>query len=81
MSDANAKRWMQQWRNSARALAAVKRAELVALTDDDVRRAISWLLADTQSVYKDPQRQRFSGLVIQQRYFKKLHPRGGRKAQ
>ncbi len=81
ISDANAQLWMRQWRSAAKALAAVKHAELISLTDDDVRRAISWLLADTQAAYKDPRHQRYSGLVIQQRYFKKLHPRRPRKAR
>ena len=64
---------MRQWRSAGKALAAVKRAELIALTDDDVRRAISWLFADTVGQYKNPKLGLSSGLVEQQRYFKKLH--------
>ena len=63
---------MRQWRSAALALAKVKRAELAAMTDDDVRRAMSWLLADTVSQYKNPRDRRYSGLIVQQRYFKKL---------
>lgn len=66
------KKWMRQWKSAAIALRKVKRSELVALTDDDVRKAVSWLLADTVTQYKNPRYETYSGLIEQQRYFKKL---------
>ena len=73
LTQAEKKRWMRQWKSAALALQQVKRRELAAMTDDDVRKAISWLLADTTTQYKNPRYQTYSGLIDQQRYFKKMY--------
>jgi len=71
MTQTEKKRWATQWRSAAKALAIVKRREIAALTDDDTRRSVAWLLADTVAHYKNPKSRVYSGLVDQQRYFKR----------
>ncbi len=39
LTQAEKKRWMRQWKSAALALQQVKRRELAAMTDDDVRKA------------------------------------------
>lgn len=73
LTQAEKKKWMRQWKSAAIALEKVKRIELATMTDDDVRKAVSWLLADTITQYKNPRYETYSGLIEQQRYFKKLH--------
>lgn len=67
---------MAQWRSAAVELAKVKRAELEAMTDDDVRKAVAWILEDTPNQYKNPKSEGYSGLIEQQRLFQKLRTKG-----
>ena len=66
-------KWMAQWRSATKELDAVKQVALQEMTDDDTRQAVAWLLSDTIGAYKNPLYQTYSGLVEQQKYFKRLH--------
>lgn len=70
MSDADLKRWAETWERAGRALAALRRRELQAMTDDDVRRAISELFGGAMLPSLPPRTT--SGLVEQQRLFARL---------
>ena len=72
---ADIQRYVKTWARASAALRKVKMAELSALTDDDTRRLVAALLDPvfTRSAYKNPKRISHSGLVEQQRWFKKLH--------
>lgn len=70
MSDADLKRWAETWERAGRELARIRREELVRMTDDDVRRAISDLFSGVSTT--DPVPSTTSGLVEQQRLFAKL---------
>lgn len=70
MSDADLKRWAATWESAGRALEALRRRELQAMSDDDVRRAIADLFVDT--VQSDLPARMTSGLVEQQRLFASL---------
>lgn len=70
MSDANLKRWAETWERAGRALEALRRRELQAMTDDDVRRAIADLFSDAMLADLPPRVT--SGLVEQQRLFARL---------
>ncbi len=67
-------RYVKTWARASVALRKVKMAELTALTDDDTRRLVAALLDPvfTRNAYKNPNRVSYSGLVEQQRLFKKL---------
>lgn len=70
MVNADLKRWADNWTAAGRALKDVRRRELQAMTDEDVRRAI----ADVFSVPapQDLPPRTSSGLVEQQRLFARL---------
>jgi hypothetical protein len=68
------KAWMAQWRGAAVALAEQRIRELRALTDEDARAAIATLLDLGASLPISPERERTSGLVIQQALFHRKHP-------
>jgi hypothetical protein len=70
MSDKNLKRWAQTWAAAGDALDAVRRRELAAMTDDDVRRVIADLFNDVPM--PDLPSRSTSGLVEQQRLFARL---------
>jgi hypothetical protein len=70
MSDSNLKRWAQTWESAGIALDALRRRELAAMTDDDVRRAIADIFTDAPMPDLPPRST--SGLVEQQRLFARL---------
>lgn len=70
MSDTDLKRWAQTWTSAGDALSALRRQELAAMTDDDVRRAIADLFTGTPMHDLPPRTT--SGLVEQQRLFLRL---------
>jgi hypothetical protein len=63
------KAWMAQWRGAAVALAEQRIRELRALTEEDARAAVTTLLDLGASLPLSPERERTSGLVIQQALF------------
>ena len=73
-SDGFHKAWMAQWRGAAVALAEQRIRELRALTDENARSAIAALLDLGASLPIPPERERTSGLVIQQALFHRKHP-------
>lgn len=70
MSDTDIKRWAETWESAGQALEALRRRELQAMTDDDVRRAIADLFSDAVRADLPPRTN--SGLVEQQRLFARL---------
>jgi len=73
MSDTILKHWAQTWTSAGNALDALRRRELAAMTDDDVRRAIADLFTDAPMSDLPPRTT--SGLVEQQRLFARLRER------
>ena len=67
--DTFARAWMAQWRGAAVALAEQRIRELRALTDEDARAATLALLDLGASLPIPPDREKTSGLVIQQALF------------
>lgn len=65
------KRWVETWRKAGPALAAIERAELRAMTDDERRRAIDAVLS-LAPVCTEPRPT--SGLVEFQKWLAKLRP-------
>lgn len=74
MTPEQQKQWMQQWRYAAVRLAEIKREELARMTDEEALQASKDLLAIAQYAYKDPRYRTYSGLIEQQRLFRKLNP-------
>ena len=71
------RRYVRQWKRTGKLLRQIKMQELAALTDEDTRHAIAALLSPvfTRSAYKHPKYERTSGLLEQQKYFRRLlHP-------
>ena len=66
--------WMAQWRGAAVALAEQRIRELRALTEEDARVAILALLDLGASLPIPPEREKTSGLVIQQALFHSKRP-------
>jgi hypothetical protein len=60
---------MAQWRGAAAALAEQRIRELRALTEEDARAAVTTLLDLGASLPLSPEREKTSGLVIQQALF------------
>lgn len=58
--------WMEQWRDAARALAELRRAQLGAMSDAAAVEAAEQLLALADSLPLSADRRRWSGLVEQQ---------------
>ena len=73
MSDADVKRWAETWERAGRELDALRRRELQAMTDDDVRRAVADLFSGVAPDDLPPRTS--SGLVEQQRLFAVLRKR------
>jgi hypothetical protein len=67
MGDIELERWNQTWQRAATALDDLRRRELQAMTDDDVRRAINEVFSVPFDFAAAP--ARISGLVEQQRLF------------
>ncbi|MGH8706217.1 MAG: hypothetical protein ACREUO_12470 [Burkholderiales bacterium] len=73
MSDELMRKWIENWRRVGPELEAIRRRELQAMTDDDVRRYVSDLF--TGPYPDDLPPRRTSGLVEQQRWFALWHQR------
>ena len=73
MSDAELKRWADTWERAGRELDALRRRDLQAMTDDDVRRAVADLFSGGAPDDLPPRTT--SGLVEQQRLFAVLRKR------
>ena len=73
MGDNDIKRWADTWTSAGKALEALRRRELQAMTDDDTRRAIADIFSGTMPADLPPRTT--SGLVEQQRLFASLRPR------
>ena len=73
MNDADIKRWSDTWAAAGPALDALRRRELQAMTDDDVRRAIADIFSGALPADLPPRTT--SGLVEQQRLFANLRRR------
>ncbi|HTX55258.1 MAG TPA: hypothetical protein VMD08_17775 [Candidatus Baltobacteraceae bacterium] len=68
-SDSSAQAWMRQWRNAGVALAAIRRDELIHLSDERALAASEALLSLATLFQLNPQREAWSGLVEQQALF------------
>jgi len=73
MSDVELKRWAETWERAGRELSALRRRELQAMTDDDVRRAVAELFSGPLPPDLRPRAN--SGLIEQQRLFAVLRRR------
>lgn len=73
MSDEPLRDWMLRWTDTGRVLAAIRRRELENLTDDEAREAALDLLSMPLPEDLPPRRE--SGLVEQQRWFSRAHPK------
>lgn len=73
MKDEPLQKWTETWARADRAMEALRRAELEAMTDDDVRRWVDDLFSGSYP-FDIPVRLG-SGLVEQQRWFTRLHGR------
>lgn len=73
MSDTDVRRWAETWERAGRELALIRRRELEAMTDEDVRRAIADLFSGAVTAGLPPRTT--SGLVEQQRLFAALRQR------
>ena len=73
MSDANIKRWVDGWERAGQALDELRRRELVAMSDDDTRRAIADIFSNAPP--DDAPARAACGLVEQQRLFASLRQR------
>lgn len=66
-------RWIRTWSQAGPELEAIRRRELEAMTDADVRAHVHALF--TGRSFSDTEMARESGLVEQQRWFAKAHPK------
>jgi len=73
MRDERLQEWVSTWVEAGAKLEAMRRAELEAMTDDDVRRHVDDLFSG--SYPRDLPERAESGLVEQQRQFARLHRR------
>ena len=73
MSDAQLRGWVENWNTVGKVFDALRRKDLVALTDDDVRRMVDDLFSGPYPF--DLPSRAVSGLVEQQRWFAKSHDR------
>lgn len=64
-------RWIETWKQAGPELEAIRRRELEALTDDDVRQYVEQIHAAPLPTGLPPRTE--SGLVEQQRWFARLH--------
>lgn len=72
MSDAQLRAWVQNWIELGPMLEAIRRRELEAMTESQLREAALDLL--TIPIPADLPPRIESGLVEQQRWFSRLHP-------
>ena len=67
------KQWVETWKVAGIELRKIKMAELAAMTDEDTRQAVDWLLSEVLHAYKHPRYDSYSGLIDQQQYFHRNH--------
>ena len=72
MSDALLRSWVETWDRAGKELAAIRRRELEAMTDEQAREAAADLLTVPFPPDLPPRLE--SGLVEQQRWFSKIRP-------
>ncbi len=65
-------RYIKIWERTGKELRKIKMQELAAMTDQQAREDTYDLLMLSNTAYRSPQRKRHSGLVEQQRWFKKI---------
>jgi hypothetical protein len=70
------KRLVQQWTETGRLLAKLRRAELAAQSPEELRQAGFDLLQLGGMLGPDPRREKTSGMVEMQRLFARAHGRG-----
>jgi predicted ABC-type transport system involved in lysophospholipase L1 biosynthesis ATPase subunit len=63
------KQWMAQWRSAEVALYEQKFLELQAMTEEEAVRISNMLLQFALGSYRNPARETYSGLIVQQRIF------------
>lgn len=63
------KQWVDTWKIAGEELRQIKMAELAAMTEEDTRQAVEWLLSEVVHAYKHPRYDSYSGLIDQQQYF------------
>ncbi len=73
MSDAQLRAWVKNWIELGPILEDIRRRELEAMTDEQIREAAFDML--TFPIPADLPPRLESGLVEQQRWFSKLHPK------
>ena len=73
MSDTKLRAWVQNWNELGPVLDAIKRRELEAMTDADVRAHVTALFGGTYPANLAERSE--SGLVEQQRWFARAHRR------
>ena len=73
MSDALLRMWVETWARAGPELEAIKRRELEAMTDEQAREAALDMLSLPLPVDLPPSLE--SGLVEQQRWFSRDHPK------
>jgi hypothetical protein len=74
MSDELLRKWIDNWTETGKVLEALRRRELEALTDDDVRKIVDQLFSGPMGTDLPPKAE--SGLVEQQRWFARMRARG-----
>lgn len=67
------KRWMEQWKNAQAALLEQKKTELRNLTPEQALANADMLLQTPPSPWRNPELETYSGLVEQQRIFRRWH--------
>ena len=73
MTDTKLRAWVQNWIELGPILEAIKRRELEAMTDADVRAHVEALFTGWYPADLPPRLD--SGMVEQQRWFAKAHPK------
>jgi hypothetical protein len=68
------KAWARNWQETGKALEAIRRSELRALSPERALRASDDLLSFGAEMTLSAERRRTSGLVEQQRLFARLRP-------
>ena len=63
---------VQQWKRTGEELRLIKMAELAAMTDEEAQRATQDLLLMAEGAYFNPKYLTYSGLIEQQRIFRRL---------
>jgi len=67
------RRWVETWKIAGEELDRIKWEELRAMTEDDAARTFECLSMHPRDGWMRPERLQDSGLVEQQRFFRKFH--------